>query len=85
MYSYELPKLLYQIQDVEPFIDIHTIGLHYYKHEQTYIDNLNSLLNQNNYDFRYNIGELIYHINDFPKSVQNELLYNLGGILNHNL
>lgn len=82
---YKLPKLPYLFQDLEPFIDTHTIGLHYHKHEQNYLNKLNELLLKNNYDYRYNINELIYHINEFPASIHEDLLFNLGGVLNHNL
>ena len=33
---YKLPELPYLYQDLEPFIDTHTMGLHYHKHEQNY-------------------------------------------------
>ncbi len=82
---YQLPKLPYLFQDMEPYIDIHTMGLHYHKHEQNYLNQLNSLLKKNNYDYRYNIGQLIYHLNEFPINERDNILYNLGGVLNHNL
>ena len=82
---YRLPALPYHFQELEPFIDTHTLGLHYHKHEQNYLNKLNELLVKNNYDYRYNIGELVYHIREFSSSTQNDILYNLGGVLNHNL
>ena len=42
---YELPKLPYLFQDLEPYIDTHTMGLHYYKHQLGYLNKLNDLLN----------------------------------------
>ncbi|MCI6002244.1 MAG: superoxide dismutase, partial [Tenericutes bacterium] len=42
-------------QDFEPFIDTHTMGVHYHKHEQTYLNNLNNLLNKNNFNYNYDI------------------------------
>lgn len=82
---YQLPKLSYLFQDLEPYIDTHTMGLHYHKHEQNYLNQLNNILIKNNYDYRYSIDELIYHINEFPTSSQKDILFNLGGVLNHNL
>ena len=35
---YELPKLPYLFQDLEPYIDTHTMGLHYYKHQLGYLN-----------------------------------------------
>lgn len=85
MFMYQLPILPYLLQDLEPFIDTHTMGLHYHKHEQNYLNKLNELLRKNRYDYRYPLEELIYHIDEFLKADQEDILYNLGGVLNHNL
>lgn len=82
---YKLENLPFNYQDLEHFIDTHTIGLHYKKHQQNYLNKLNNLLNKNNYDYRYNLNELIYHINEFDIKDQENILFNLGGVLNHNL
>ncbi len=82
---YQLPILPYNFQDFEPFIDTHTMGLHYHKHQQTYLDNLNKLLIKNNYSYNYPIEELIFHIDDFPQNDKEDILFNLGGVINHNL
>ena len=47
---YKLKPLPFLYQDLEPYIDTHTMGLHYNKHEKAYLNNLNNLLNKNNYD-----------------------------------
>ena len=80
---YQLPKLTYLYQDLEPFIDTNTMGLHYHKHDKTYLNNLNKILS--NYDYKYNIDELIYHIDSFKNSDKPDILFNLGGVLNHDL
>lgn len=41
--KYELPKLPYEYDALEPAISKKTIEFHYGKHEQTYINNLNNL------------------------------------------
>ena len=82
---YQLPSLSYLYQDLEPFIDTHTMGLHYHKHEQTYLNNLNNLLNKNNYDYKNDLNELIYHIEEFSLEDRETILFNLGGVLNHNI
>ena len=82
---YKLPILPYLYQDLEPFIDTHTMGVHYHKHEQTYLNNLNNLLNKNNFNYNYDIDELIYHINEFPDDDKENILFNLGGVINHEL
>lgn len=51
---YQLPILPYNFQDFEPFIDTHTMGLHYHKHQQTYLDNLKKVLDFTNANNIYN-------------------------------
>lgn len=80
---YSLPKLPYLYQDLEPYIDTHTLGLHYNIHTKNYLNKLNELLNENKYDYRYNLNELIYHLDEFKPSIRENILYNLGGVLNH--
>lgn len=82
---YQLPNLPYLYQDLEPFIDTHTMALHHNKHEKTYLNNLNKILTSNNYNYKYKIDNLIYHINDFPIALEEDILFNLGGVLNHEL
>ena len=82
---YQLLKLPYLYQDLEPYIDTHTIALHYHKHHKNYLDALNKLLMENNYDYRYSLEELLFHINEFPPVSRKDILFNLGGVINHNL
>ncbi|MBS0358833.1 MAG: superoxide dismutase [Fe] [Proteobacteria bacterium] len=42
--SYTLPKLPYELNALEPTISKETLEYHYGKHHQTYVDNLNRLL-----------------------------------------
>jgi Fe-Mn family superoxide dismutase len=42
--AFELPKLPYAIDALEPFISKQTIEFHYGKHHQAYINNLNNLV-----------------------------------------
>ncbi|QRN41482.1 MAG: superoxide dismutase [Fe] [Neisseriaceae bacterium] len=45
--SFELPKLPYEKNALEPHISEETINYHYGKHHQTYVNNLNNLLADN--------------------------------------
>ena len=67
---YKLAKLPYDYEELEPFIDTHTLGLHHKKHQQNYLNKLNEILVKNNYDFKYNLVELNFHIDESPKDVQ---------------
>ena len=82
---YKPIKLEYQTDSLEPFIDTHTVGLHYYKHYLNYLKKLNELLKSINYQFEYPLVLLNYHINEFPQEKKEDILFNLGGVLNHEL
>ena len=41
---FNLPSLPYELNALEPFISARTMEFHYKKHHQTYIDNLNKLI-----------------------------------------
>ena len=82
---YKLEILKYDYCALEPFIDTHTLGLHQRRHQQNYLDKLNEILIKDHYDFRYHLVELNYHLNEFPKNDRENILFYLGGIINHNL
>lgn len=42
--SFELPKLPYELNALEPHISLKTLEFHYGKHHQAYINNLNNLV-----------------------------------------
>lgn len=42
--AFELPKLPYEMDALEPFISKQTLEFHYGKHHRTYVDNLNRLV-----------------------------------------
>lgn len=82
---YTLKKLNYLFQDLEPYIDTHTMGLHYHKHMRGYLNKLNTLLVNNNYQFQYSIYDLYFYLDSFSYDDRENILFNLGGVLNHEL
>lgn len=80
---YEKIKLDYT--SLEPHIDNKTLDLHYNTHYNNYINKLNELLKRNNYDYRYSMEELVTRIDIFDMKDRGEILFNLGGSLNHEL
>lgn len=82
---YTIRNLKYDYDSLEPYIDTHTLGLHYNKHYKNYLNKLNSLLVKNNYDFRYPLDELVFHINEFNESDRDDIFFNLGGVINHKI
>lgn len=75
----------YEYSSLEPFIDTHTLALHYNKHQKNYLKNLNNILNKNNYNYNYSLEELTNHIKEFKKTDQEAIMFNLGGTINHKL
>ena len=82
---YKLESLPFKNQDLEPYIDTHTMGLHHNKHQANYLKNLNNLLKKNNYNFSYPIEELYLHLDEIKEEDKNDVLFNWGGVINHNL
>ncbi len=82
---YQEMKLPYAYDDLEPYIDTRTMGLHYGKHYHKYLDQLNKLLKKNNYKNEYSKEALVTHLDMFPIGDRGAILYNLGGVLNHEL
>ena len=80
---YILKELPYHYEELEPYIDTHTLALHKNKHQQNYLNKLNEFLVKNNYNYKHNIVELNYHLDLFPKENREEILFNLGGVINH--
>lgn len=42
--SFELPKLTYNYNALEPFVDTDTMNIHHTKHHQAYINNINNYI-----------------------------------------
>lgn len=78
-------NLPYSINELEPYIDSETVMVHYGKHYMNYLNKLNELLSK--YDFNFNINKelIIPNINQFNEEDRADILYNLGGVLNHEL
>ncbi len=79
---YEKLKLGYK--SLEPYIDDGTLDLHYNEHYQKYLDNLNRLLKENNYEFG-SLYDLVMNIDKINLNDRGEVLFNLGGVINHSL
>lgn len=47
---HNLPQLPYEMTALEPFISQKTLSFHYEKHHQTYVDNLNKLIQETEFE-----------------------------------
>lgn len=81
----EVINLPYAYDDLEPDINEETVDIHYNKHHKNYAKKLNEYLKKSNYDYKYKLEEIPKHIDEFPLIYRGDILYNAGGVLNHNL
>lgn len=82
---YNLETLTFNYQDLEPFIDTHTNGLHYEYHAKNYLNNLNKILASNKFYKKVKIEKIYNYLSEFKESDKNDLLFYLGGVINHNI
>ena len=81
----EMMNLPYAYNELEPDINEEVISTHFNKHYKGYVDKLNELLKQINYNKKNNLMEIPTNIDDFPLPLRGDILYNTGGVLNHEL
>ncbi len=77
--AFELPKLAYAYDALEPHIDARTMEIHYSKHHQAYATNLNNAIAGTDLEGK-SIEYILQNCKDKP-AVRN----NGGGFWNHNL
>lgn len=82
--TYELPKLDFDYNALEPHIDEATMRIHHTKHHQTYIDKVNAALSGTEYE-NTPIRELIEKLDSLPKKLQKAVRNAGGGHFNHTL
>lgn len=75
--KFELVKLPYEADGLEPVISRQTIGLHHGKHLQTYVTNLNNLVPGTPFE---NMS-----LEDIVRESDGAIFNNAGQVLNHNL
>lgn len=82
---YKKEELDYLYEDLEPYINTHALAIHYNKHYLNYLNKLNELLAKNKFNYNLKLENLVFSIDSFPKEDKEDILFNLGGVLNHNL
>ena len=83
--AYELPDLPYGYDALEPYIDEETMRLHHDKHHNTYVQNLNSALEDHSDEDPGNIEELLAKLEDLPQDIQRAVRNNGGQHANHSI
>src|SRR5437762_8304034 len=81
--AYELPKLPYAYDALEPHIDAKTMEIHYTKHHQTYVNNLNNAIKGKADLEKKSVEDLISDLNAVPEDIRTVVRNNGGGYANH--
>lgn len=76
--SFELPKLNYAYNALEPNIDARTMEIHHTKHHQAYVNNLNAAVTGNEWEGK-SLEEILKNISKATPAIRN----NGGGHWNH--
>ena len=78
--AFELPKLNYSFDALEPYIDAKTMEIHYGKHHNGYTNNLNNAISGTELESK-TIEEILKNLDLDNMALRN----NAGGYFNHNL
>jgi Fe-Mn family superoxide dismutase len=81
--KYELPKLPYAYDALEPYIDARTMEIHYTKHHQTYINKLNEALDKHPEIAERPLDELLADLDAVPEDIRTAVRNHGGGHSNH--
>lgn len=80
MAKFELPKLMYDYDALEPYIDKQTMEIHYSKHHQGYVNKLNAAIEGTDLGGK-ELDEILKDVSKHSTAVRN----NGGGHYNHTL
>lgn len=83
--AFELPKLPYSVDALEPYIDAQTMTIHHGKHHQAYVNNLNGALEKHPELAGKSLESLLGDLNAVPEDIRVAVRNNGGGTWNHNL
>jgi len=82
---FKLQALPYMYDALEPYIDARTMEIHYTKHYQGYLDNLNKALSEYPDLQEKPIEELLENLALLPRPIETTVRNNGGGYYNHSL
>jgi Fe-Mn family superoxide dismutase len=83
--GFTLPKLPYDYDALEPYIDAETMKFHHDFHHKAYVDNLNKALAKHPDLYEKGIVEILRDINSVPEDVRQAVINNGGGHANHTM
>ena len=83
--AYELPKLPYPYDALEPYIDARTMEIHHSKHHAGYVSKVNAALEAFPDLMAKPIEELLQDLNAIPEEIRTAVRNSGGGHANHML
>ncbi|RME87634.1 MAG: superoxide dismutase [Planctomycetota bacterium] len=83
--TFELPKLAYGYDALEPHFDKMTMEIHHTKHHQGYVNKLNAALDKHSHLKNRNLEELLRNLASLPEDIRTAVRNNGGGHYNHSL
>ena len=83
--AFELPKLPYAYDALEPYIDARTMEVHYTKHHNGYVTKLNAALEKYPYLQNVDLDTLLRNLASIPEDIRTAVRNNGGGHANHSL
>ncbi len=81
--AFELPKLPYAPNALEPHIDAKTMEIHHGKHHQAYVTNANNALKDQPALANLDVNALIADLSKVPENIRGPVRNNAGGHSNH--
>src|SRR5438270_12823084 len=81
--AFELPKLPYAFNALEPHIDARTMEIHHTKHHQAYVTNANNALKDQPALANLDVNALIADLSKVPENIRGPVRNNAGGHSNH--
>ncbi len=82
---FELPKLPYETNVLEPHIDAKTMEIHHGKHHAAYTNNLNAALDKHSDLKDKSVEDLLTDLDAVPEDIRTAVRNNGGGFYNHNM
>jgi Fe-Mn family superoxide dismutase len=82
--AYELPKLPYAYDALEPHVDARTMEIHHTKHHQAYINNVNNAIAGSDLE-KKSVEDLVASLSAVPENIRTAVRNNGGGHANHSL
>ena len=83
--AFELPKLPYAFDALEPHIDAQTMEIHHDRHHAAYVNNANAALEKHPELANKSVEDLLRGIASVPEDIRKVIQNNAGGHSNHSI